>query len=681
MTVRSAVAPRSSLPLHAAVPRGSRPLAVWLVGSVLAAHAGAASLAAQQQPDTSRLSPVVVTATRVEGTQAAPTTTATVLEGDMLRDRGIRLVSDALREVPGLGVVRSGSAGGVTSVFLRGGESDYLQVLVDGVAINEPGGAIDLANLTTEDIDRIEVVRGPASVVYGSEAVSGVVQIFTRRGAGAPRLTLGARGGSRGTRELDASAGGQAGRATYTLSGAHSATDGTLAFNNRHRNTSVGGSVGTAPGALTAVRLTARLTDGRYHFPTSSGGEASDSNQFSFERRFSAGLDASRQVAPGITAMATLGTNSVDAGTDDAPDSPADTAGGYASRSTRASERHGADVRVNLAVSPASTLTAGVDVDWERERTTFRSEHGTFGPYEAPARDDRRWNRGYYGQVVGDIGRFASYTAGARLDENETFGTFFTWRAGGGLRLSPMTTLRASIGTAFKSPIFYEITGAGFAQPNEDVQPERSRSWDAGLEHALVIGHREVRIGATWFDQRFRDMIQYVPVAGDPFALGQYRNVAGARARGVELEARAAATARLTLVANATLLRTRALESRDGGELAFQEGRRLIRRPDVASTALATWRFAQSGTLGASVTHVGARDDVDFTTGTRVRLSSYNTVGASVALPVGGAGVVESFILRASAENLLDARYSPIAGFPGDGRRVMVGASAVIAGR
>ena len=675
------------LPLAARRSRRAAPCTFCVVrqlgvGAVAAlAASGASALRAQERPDTSRLTPVVITATRVEGSHAAPTMTATRLDGEYLRERGIRLVSDALREVPGVSVVRAGSPGAVTSVFLRGGESDYLRVLIDGVAINEPGGAVDLANLTTENIDRIEIVRGPASVLYGSEAVSGVVQIFTRRGVGAPRLALGGRTGTRATRELDATLAGSAGAASYSLAGAHTVTDGLLAFNNRFRNSSIGGSLGTLPGAAASVRLSGRYTDGRYHFPTTSGGEAADSNQFSFERRMVVGLDGQRRLAPRLVAHVALTSSALDAGTDDGPDSAGDTTGAYASRSTRRSTNQGADTRIEVELAPATSLAAGLDLEWEHERTTFSSEHGTFGPYVAPPRNDRRWNRGYYAQLLGEARRTVSYTVGARIDDNETFGRFFTWRAGTGLRVSPMTTLRAAMGTAFKSPIFYEITGAGFAQPNAGIEPERSRSWDAGIEHALVVGGREVRFSATYFDQRFRDMIQYVPVAGDPFALGQYRNVAAARASGTELEARAAATGRLTILANATLLRTRATESVEGGELAFREGDPLIRRPGVAGTAVASYRFLDAGLLGVSVAHVGRRDDVDFTSGTRVNLPSHTILGASLAIPLGRLGGLESIVARASTENLLDAKYSTIAGFRGGGRTVLVGASAVIAGR
>ncbi len=121
--------------------------------------------------DTAALADLVVTATRL--TTAAPVAAATtVLRGDDLRARGVRLVQDALREVPGVAIVQNGSYGAVTSLFLRGGESDYVKVLLDGVPLNAPGGSLNLADLTTDDIDRIEVVRGPVSVLYGADAMS-----------------------------------------------------------------------------------------------------------------------------------------------------------------------------------------------------------------------------------------------------------------------------------------------------------------------------------------------------------------------------------------------------------------------------------------------------------------------------------------------------------------------------
>src|SRR5215468_563533 len=172
--------------------------------------------AAQQAKDTTTLSPVVVTATRVPLDEKAGPASVTVIRGEDLRAQGIAMVSDALASVPGLSIVRSGSFGATTSLFARGGESDYVKVLIDGVPVNNPGGAFDFASLTTDNIDRIEVVRGPASVAYGSDAVAGVVQLFTRHGVGAPRGFADLRGGTFGTLEGEGGVAGATGKLGYS---------------------------------------------------------------------------------------------------------------------------------------------------------------------------------------------------------------------------------------------------------------------------------------------------------------------------------------------------------------------------------------------------------------------------------------------------------------------------------
>src|SRR3989442_2233640 len=139
---------------------------------------------AQNPGDTVTVTPIVVTATRLPTPADAVAPTVSVLQGDALRGQGLATVADALRAVPGAAVVAGGPLGAQTSLFLRGGESDYVKVLLDGVPVNQPGGSFDWASLTLDNVERIEVLRGPASVLYGSDAVTGVVQIFTRRGVG-----------------------------------------------------------------------------------------------------------------------------------------------------------------------------------------------------------------------------------------------------------------------------------------------------------------------------------------------------------------------------------------------------------------------------------------------------------------------------------------------------------------
>src|SRR5207247_631546 len=160
-------------------PAAQRKRTMRLRTGLLLCSLAPAALPAQEPTDTVTLRPVVVTATRVPTPADAVTAAVTVISGADLRAQGIRTVLDALRGVPAAAVVQTGSFGGVTSLFLRGGQSKYVKVLVDGVPVNEPGGAFDFAHLTTDNVERIEVLRGPASVLYGSDAVTGVVQIFT----------------------------------------------------------------------------------------------------------------------------------------------------------------------------------------------------------------------------------------------------------------------------------------------------------------------------------------------------------------------------------------------------------------------------------------------------------------------------------------------------------------------
>src|SRR5437762_12424184 len=156
-----------------------------------------------QSSDTSRLRPVIVSATKAEAPGSALTQAVTLISGDALRARGVTRVTDALREVPGAALVQSGSFGAVTSLFLRGGESRYTKVLIDGVSVNAPGGFFDFSHLTTDNIDRIEIVRGPASVLYGADAVAGIVQIFTRWGGDQSRASIGVRGGTYHSLDFD----------------------------------------------------------------------------------------------------------------------------------------------------------------------------------------------------------------------------------------------------------------------------------------------------------------------------------------------------------------------------------------------------------------------------------------------------------------------------------------------
>jgi len=648
--------------------RPNRIAAALLTGAAGLA-AAAAPLAAQQPDDTVRLSAIVVTATRLPTPLVSTTSAVTVLTGDELRSRGINTVAEALRGVPGMDVVETGPFGGTTSLFLRGGESDYVRVLVDGVSLNTPGGAIDLATLTTADVDRIEIVRGPASVLYGSDAVTGVVQVFTRSGRGALEWEAGAQGGTFGSRSYDARLASGGDRAGFSLGWSSVADDGIYAFNNAYRSDVVGGSLTLLPDARSSTRLSAHYTDDVYHYPTDGSGNVVDSNQYQTGRTLVASLDAGRFFTPRVEARLLLAGTEGSGRVDQEPNAPADTLGYYAFRSFDRLSRRSADARLNLHAAEGTVLTAGATLETEAERSSSLSL-SQYGPSQGVLVVSR-WNRAYYLQALSDPGRHLALNAGLRLEQNQAFGTFLTYRAGLAYRLKA-TKLRATLGTAFKEPSFFENYSTGYVTGNPALQPERATSWDAGVERELLGGR--LVVSATWFAQRFRNLIQFTfapPSATAP----NYYNVAAANAWGLELEARVAALRVLSVAAQYTYTRTAAADSGFDGA-SFAEGQPLLRRPTNAGSVAATARLGLRGSASLSAYWVGDREDEDFSGATpaRVTLPAYVRVDlAGDAALVRGRGAGPGVVATLKVENLFDARYQQVLHFPSRRRAVFLG--------
>ena len=642
--------------------RRPRPLGLTLC---VAVQLAATAARAQVPSDSLQLPEMVVTATRLPTPLASTTAAVTVISGDELRAHGITTVADALRTVSGAAVVQTGAPGSATSLFLRGGESNMVRVLVDGVPVNAPGGAVDLANLTTDDVDRIEIVRGPASVLYGSDAVAGVVQIFTRDGRGRPRWEAGARGGSFGSRgaDLALATGGEAADASLAVS--HRTTDGIYAFNNAYRDDVVSATAGLAPDGRTTARLAVRYTSALYHYPTDGSGNVLYHHQYQTFSGVVASLDAGRYVAPRLEARVLLGLAESTGRQDQEPNTPADTLGYYAFWSLDRLSRRSADLRLNWHLAPATVLTGGATLETEAERNGSLSQ-SQYGP-SAGSLVVSRWNRAAYAEAVAGAGAHLSFTAGWRADHNEAFGAFLTYRGGVAWHAGG-TKLRAAIGTAFKEPGFLDNYGTGYVTGNPDLKPERSRSWDVGIEQQAG----RVHLSATWFDQRFRDLIQYTFTPPTPTSPNYY-NIAAANAYGLELEARAAPLPALEVVGRYSYTHTASADSGFDGA-TFAQGRRLIRRPTAAGSLDLTYTFHARGSVSVSAEVVGSRDDEDFSTfpGTRITLPSYARVDVAGQWTL-RAGRGYRLTATGKIENLLDARYEEVLHFPARRRGLYLG--------
>jgi vitamin B12 transporter len=649
---------------------------------LLAAAIVTPSAAAQTPPDTFRLGEMVVTATRLPLPAAAVPASVTVLDGAALRTAGIRFVSQALRSVPGVSIVQSGSTGGLTSVFMRGGESDYVRVMIDGVPINDPGGAVDLAHITTDDVERVEIVRGPTSVLYGTDAASGVIQVFTRRGMAASRVTgsfglgsearVGPQAAGRSP-SWDASAGaaGRAGTLGYALTASRHSTDGAYAFNNNYDNTTIGGRLDIG-GDRTAAALTARWSDGTFHFPTNGGGAIVDANQYRASESFVLGLAASHTLSPHVAANLSVTSRSGAYRIDDRPDSPADTLGSFAQLVTDDVDRAGADAWFDLRPSDALTLTLGGVVEWQSAKNETLSE-SSFGIFESASDNDRR-NTAVYGQAVLASGAHLTLTAGARIDENDRFGAFRTYRVGANWHAASGLRLRASGGTGFKEPTFFENFATGFVTGNPSLEPERTRSFDAGIEQAFLDGR--LTIGATAWAQRFRNLIMFTfePPAGQE---SNYFNVGAAESNGVELSVRWNPATGVTAGASWDWLDTRVTDDGFGGDRTFIQGRRLLRRP-AHSASVDVGYATPRWNVSFAIDRTGDRDDLDFSdpiefSGIRVGLDAVTTVDFAAQMNVLGTAAGGGLDVVVRADNLLDARYHEIANFPAPRRSLRIG--------
>ncbi len=611
------------------------------------------ALTVQQPQDTVVLKPVVVTATRVPVSADLVASAMTVLRGSDLVAQGVRTVAGALETVSGVHVAETGSFGGQTSLFMRGGESDYTKVLLDGVPLNQAGGAIDLAQLTTDNIDRIEIVRGPVSVLYGTDAVTGVVQVFTRTGQGAARLGADLRGGTYGSTQGAVDVTGGTTTIGYSARVSRFSSDGLYPYNNQYRNSVVSAGLRLAPDARTDATLTYRYGDDIYHFPTDGYGAPVDSNQRAAERGPLLSLNLGRVLGHGLEARFSTGLKESRLFYNDEPDSPGEDGAFWSRDYLRRSTTSG---MITWRRRGGISVISGIEYEDERQRGTseFSASFGTF-PDSIRA---RRNNAGYFIQAIIPVGR-AAVTLGSRLDDNSQFGTHATYRAGAVYRLDQVR-LRVSVGTGFKEPTFFENFARGIATGNPDLKPERSLSWELGVERGSVA--------VTYFNQRFRDLIEYSATVGPDSV--NYFNVGGAIASGVETSVTQNVGDRVVVSLNYTYLHTRVQESGASNPNGlFVPGKPLVRRPahTVAPRVVAT--LGSRARLIVGGRWVGKRDDVG---AQRVTLRPYTRVNVSGEYTIGGV------MLSGSLENAFNDQAQEINGFRPRGRTVLVGGRVTV---
>lgn len=636
------------------------------------------ALAVAQHADSTSLPAVVVTATRTPTPITATTQPVTVLSGETLRARGVTTVADALREVAGASVAQSGSPGAVTSLFMRGGESRYTKVLIDGVAVNTVGGTVFLQNLTLDNVDRIEIVQGPASALYGADAMAGVVQIFTRRGTDRG-ADLSLDGGTHGTRNESASLRTGNRVADVSLGAGWHHTDGIASFNNGYTNGTLSAEGALHPIDGSSVRVTSRYTGATYHFPTDYAGNVTDTSSYTREHRVIVGLDASQAIGSVLTLRFLGGDMEVHGLSEDRQATYGGAAGDYTKlRDVSYGARRTAEGRAELTLPASTRVTIGLPYEHEYESTVSSTQafvpQGGNTPVGSSATGMRglRITHGVYGAVQGAPLGWLSYDGSLRRDTHTDFHSSTTYHAG--LSVAPWVgaRLRAAVGTGFNAPALMETLGSVYNMPNPHLQPEQTHSVDVGLEQSALDGRLNVHAGA--FDQHFSQLIQYVQIGSAFAGSAVYENVTAARAHGYTGGILIAPGEGLTATVDYTQTIARVVSVLPKFPATNAPGDALLRRPSHSGTAAVT--YAKRGwTAGAVLGYVGSRPDIDFQKypSPTIALPAYTTLDLSVSVPVFAASG-SAVAVTGRVENALDRQYQEIANFPAPGRTVLVGA-------
>ena len=630
------------------------------------------AVAIAQAPDTTTLNPMVISATKTPSSRESLTQSVTVLSGEQLRATGITRVSDALRLVPGAALVQNGSVGSVNTLFLRGGESRYTKVLIDGVAVNAPGGFFDFSHLTTDNIERIEIVRGPASVVYGADAVTGIVRIFTRQGRGPLNVNAEGRAGKYDTREANVEVNGATNMLRYSAGGGMHRTDGILPFNNQYYNGTLSGSLGVTPQRGSDAVLTARYTTAEFHYPTDFTGAPVDSNSYRVQHRLTLGINGERQLANDIKARVSLGTNQVSDLTEDISQPFGSSTRGKSSDFSR-NKRHSAEGGLVFSLPENSSLQVGGEYvqESERSKSSFGPVSGALEP--TSTFDAKRHNTAIFTELLSKSSNGGSLALAARRDDNSDFDAFTTYRAGVSVPAGLKSRVRASISTAFNAPAFNQLRATLYTVASPDLKPERARSWEVGAEQTMADGI--LRVSANYFNQRFSDLIQYVS-GGPPNFLGSYANLTRAESNGYEFEASLIPSSPWSATASYTFAKPRVTEVDDSYTGSLKAGDALIRRPRKSGTATLTWSRPRTGTFSVIANYIGERPDYDFNQfpSPVVTLPAYTKldVAASKSLFPSSRGRGLSATLR--IDNILDKKYEDVLHYPAPRRSYLIGA-------
>ncbi len=597
---------------------------------------------------------VVVTANRVETSLKEVASSVTIITKEELARTGKSRIFDALEDTIGLSSTQNGPPGSQATVFIRGANAEHTLVMIDGTEINDPitpTRSFDMSLLLAENVDRIEILRGPQSTLFGSDAMGGVINIITRQGTGKPKFSLSGYGGSYGTYSGNGEVCGSTSKVRYSAATTLYDTNGFSAASARyagndeadgHRNLTLSGRIGFDPAANINLDFFTRWIDTETDLDNAGGDYGDDPNSVqAYNTLFVTGQARGLFLKNRWEQKFKVSVANYHRTSDNPPDALDPF---LAEKSEFKSKLWKLDWQNTLFLHETNTLLFGVEHQREQGESWYRSE-SLYGPYESSFPLEKAHNTGLY---IQDQLRFAGrffLTAGIRRDDHSQTESSTTYRIAPTYMIEQTgTKLKATWGTGFKAPSLYQLYApATLYGPagNLDLKPEKSTGWDLGVEQYFL--DNTFLFGLTYFANNFEDLIDY------DFTQG-YINIRKAATKGVEITFEARPTDSLSVLASYT--RTEAKNTETGAYL--------LRRPKDKFTARLDWGFLGRVNIHLSMIYVGEREDLYWLdwTPTPVTLESYTLLNAA-----GFYEVFESVEVFLRLDNILNTGYETIKGY------------------
>jgi len=591
---------------------------------------------------------IIVTATKLETPSDEVGSSFTVISKQQIQAMQKKTVLDILRVVPGLDVVQAGGPGKATSVFIRGAKSEHTLVLIDGVDLADPlstGRAFNFAHLTTDNVERIEIIRGPQSTLYGSDAIAGVINIITEQGKGRTNGFFSGEGGSLKTLRGQGGIQGGNDRINYSLGLSHWDTEGISLAGEQYansekdgyKNTTFSSKIGLAPAEHFNFDLILRYINAESDIDNSGGPGGDDPNSketskqlfFRGQARISLFNDLWEQkLGFSLSNHDRKYRNDPD---DDHPFS--------LDRSHYNGQIFQLSWQNNFYLHKTNTITLGLETEKEQGKSDYYSE-SMWGPYSSIFEKKTAQTTSYYIQDLIRLWSSWFTTIGFRIDDHSMFGTKSTYRITSAY-FFPLINIKikGSYGTGFKSPSLYQLYSV---YGDKNLTPEKSTGWDIGAEKFLTGG--KFSCGATYFSNDFINMIDFNSITWT------YTNVAKAKTSGVEFYISTQLFDNLNIHLNYTYTKTEDPST----------GKKLLRRPKNKLRFNLNYAFLEKGNINLDIGYVGKRFDTDYSTWPAMRIELKEYFLVNLAASYGITGNIQMF---GRIDNLFDEKYEEAKGY------------------